>query len=167
MNRKIIYRAWNKVNKRMLYMFDEFGRTDIEQLSFTQRGITLQSLSLREPFKQELKENDICLTEIIYENGKRYRLVDSLDESEFELMQFTGLRDMNGIMIFEGDFIKNNCFDLLGVVEWEPNILGWVIMDHNTKSYADGSMLWNGGVEVVGNIYNNPELLETDGVRDE
>ena len=76
--------------------------------------------------------------------------------SEFILMQFTGLKDKNGREIFEGDII--------GVIVKRPNDAGHDFIKSVVK-YEKGRFCadyWNDGstwCEVIGNIYENPELL--------
>ena len=88
---------------------------------------------------------------------------------EIELMQSTGLKDKNGVEIFESDLVKitvSNGFDHLEdalsiVKEAEyhsglickllSNTLEYRIFDEEATGYQ---------YEVVGNIYENPELLE-------
>lgn len=85
------------------------------------------------------------------------------------LSQFTGLNDENGKGIYEGDIIQKNCFD--GKNEYE--FLGVVVYDHSgfclekTKnlemlSFGHYNKELNRFVkeEIIGNIYENPELLE-------
>lgn len=69
------------------------------------------------------------------------------------LMQFTGLHDKNGQKIFEGDIIQNKALEYSNkfwVVEFDRSCFG-------SKGMALRAMI---GMEVVGNIYENPELLE-------
>lgn len=85
---------------------------------------------------------------------------------EFELMQSTGLFDKNGNEIFEGDIVKfSNCDDYVYVtpVVWDKNYAcfgvsfsdGYPIpFDYLEEFYTELK-----DVEVVGNIYENPELL--------
>ena len=79
-------------------------------------------------------------------------------EEEVELMQFTGLKDKNGKEIFEGDIIKNNSFEYIGVVEFSLNSVGFVLHKIKDKSILNGVYLYNANVEVIGNIYENPKL---------
>ena len=81
------------------------------------------------------------------------------------LMQYTGCRDKNGIEIYEGDVIKDK-YDKIWLVQWYVG--AFVITDKipdsdgQTSTYSHFSNLSNHHFyfEVIGNIWENPELLE-------
>lgn len=74
---------------------------------------------------------------------------------EIELMQSTGLKDKNGKEIFEGDVVK--CNGLLGTIESFKAM--WICSFMKYNNYQKVGFFAQ-EIEVVGNIYENPELLE-------
>lgn len=74
-----------------------------------------------------------------------------------EIDQFTGMLDVNGREIFEGDILKDS--GGASAVEWAPGRGGWGVRDE------DGCMTlladWVGGMEIIGNIHENPDLAAT------
>ena len=74
--------------------------------------------------------------------------------------QFTGLRDKNGKEIYEGDIIVHaSGSSIRYIVEWHNTEL--VGKQIGSSSYA-GISYWIDVTEVIGNIYDNPELLKGD-----
>ena len=88
---------------------------------------------------------------------------------DIELMQSTGLKDKNGVEIYEGDIVsvRNHPFqktELSGAgIEIDGDyLIGW--SDHNLTWLAGDLLLYQlkPYIEVIGNIYENPELLEVE-----
>ncbi|MBC1752569.1 YopX family protein [Listeria seeligeri] len=79
--------------------------------------------------------------------------------------QFTGLTDENGKKIFEGDIVEIIEIDAFGNLDWN-RLKGKVIFLEGAWLVTDsGSFaipLWSevNEIEIVGNMYVNPELLE-------
>jgi len=81
-----------------------------------------------------------------------------------ELMQFTGLSDKQGVEIYEGDIIKANLpYGKLFVVNWVNTRGAFMLAGATEQDFAaydrEGYKLNAGKKEIVGNIYQNPELL--------
>ena len=80
----------------------------------------------------------------------------SLKADSFILMQYTGLKDKNGVEIYEGD-----------ILDWYHYTLKMqrakVIFQRGTfyliGGCNDGPLSHFGDIEAIGNIYENPELL--------
>jgi len=85
------------------------------------------------------------------------------------VMQFTGLFDKNNVEIYESDIVKEKHFVEPGVYVGHSfsRVDFGKIQDNNTKGWIltnvngiDGFYLSFDNVEVVGNIYENPELIK-------
>lgn len=145
MNREIKFRAWDKEDNVMRDVSDIFCLPD---------GITCVTY----------RSKGIGVTPLIQE--------------DIILIQYTGLKDKNGVEIYEGDVLRY-CYhvskpdsDFHGVVEYHDKVItsGYECSDRFVGFILKGD---NGGgdyyftsipdiedIEVIGNIYQNPELLE-------
>ena len=88
--------------------------------------------------------------------------------NDIHLMQSTGLFDENGVEIFEGDIVQfEDCYEVsdflyinTGIIEWCQG--GFHVTNRDSvlmEDLLDGDSL---DVTIIGNIYENPELLEVN-----
>jgi uncharacterized phage protein (TIGR01671 family) len=136
MNREIKFRAWDKDEKQMMYP--------------SILGIGFENFAWR--------------------HGRDYlhNCQDWGNEDGFIydpiLMQYTGLKDKNGKEIYEGDLVKvqdpyngNWSTDCATVIFSNDYVGGWVISNGKQNLNLGTRQKY---LEVVGNIFENPELLK-------
>lgn len=137
------FRVWDRVRKKM-YVLDYMG---ITQRHFSNPVLVFGN-----------KE------QIVDEVFDDYLLEGSFED--YVIMQFTGLKDKNGKGIYEGDIVnaiaeedyqeETRTSDVIFAKDFQ-----WQI--RYRKCYEHGLPVnWGGwaSLEVVGNIYENPNLLE-------
>lgn len=128
-------------------------------------------------YKKMFKIGQITMEKGIWQyepEEKEFIGVNILSQPQFILMQYTGLKDKNGVEIYEGDILavkkykrgiakgimkygEFNCSCCLGVYGWYIDTDDDYYLDireFNTKTMS------NSEIEVIGNIYENKELLE-------
>lgn len=148
--REIKFRVWDKKTDKMYYLTEGKDHGIDYQISIWAGGFELIDISINGTTVISGRDNTIT----------GYR-------DDGVLMQFTGLQDKNGREIFEGDIVKVDD-------DWDE--YGWMAGEIREVYFFDGSYrlkpprtdvgrghtLEDGtdGLSVIGNIYENPELLE-------
>ena len=92
---------------------------------------------------------------------------DYLDNENYVVMQYTNMKDKNGREVYEGDIVTKNG-SKKGVVSWFDSLVwdgsGSKHSGFYCREWFDYDELdWYLGfddIEVLGNIYENPELME-------
>ena len=132
MNDRLKYRVWDKIHEKYFYC-DLVGYGSIDK-----SGKGLKKIIFRPSGVEQLLNDE----KIFY-----------ADEDDVVIEQCTGLRDKNGKLIYEGDIIRvedNNC-----PVSWDNENARYEV-----EGYGEIAYLNYNDIEVIGNVHENPELLE-------
>ena len=137
MKREIKFRAWDRMGKTMY---------NIREIDFLANA---EINSIRLVVAVQTSDEDIDFDFPIRRDG------------EYDLMQFTGLKNKNGREIFEGDIVTlydpyTKSIHTAPIIWDDPNCR-FAIM----YTFIDFDFLIVDEIEVIGNIYENPELLKS------
>lgn len=129
------FRVWNKATKEM------YEADDIASLNF--------------------EKKQICVKTLFFGQLNYY------DFDDIVLMQSTGLKDKNGKEIFEGDILTNGIdvmsikrHDTLGFYIDFKGKIDFVADGADLKEFEEDAKEIANNIEIIGNIYKNPELIE-------
>lgn len=94
---------------------------------------------------------------------------DLVGFARIELMQYTGLKDKNGVEIYEGDIVQLGAYNNVQK-KWLPSFKCEVKFTLEHGGYAVSTPYTDNHFndfeakycEVIGNIYGNPELVKED-----
>ena len=82
---------------------------------------------------------------------------ESKHDNDLLPLQFAGLKDKSGFEIYEGDIYHKGEKGINYVVVWHDT--GLIGKQINSRSNYSGLEHWKNKIEVIGNIYENPDLL--------
>ncbi len=143
--REIKFRVWDKVNKELILSENILKICFIGETHFP---------------------NCIVVSDKEISHFGDVDMINKTKLNDFILMQYTGLKDTNGKEIYEGDIIHTKghysgegwfdtgeCdYDFDGIVEYDNLELTYMVDGFNLSELDR--------VKVIGNIYENPELVE-------
>ena len=115
-------------------------------------------------YSDNLASIDICKKTITINSFYNYEDVYRFEDEEVKLMQYTGVKDKNGKEIYDGDIVL---VELSGTSTWYKTVVK-IKEGAFIASLIDGEdyiYIFNRGFdsndfEILGNVYENPELLE-------
>ena len=103
----------------------------------------------------------IMTQRVFFERGLAVeRDIKYYDFEDVILMQSTGIKDLNGVEIFEGDIVR--FFDSLYTVFYDIKEGSYRLKPHDDRWVVDYMSNFSSeeSFEIVGNIYENKELLD-------
>ena len=130
-------------------------RVDNGEFAYGYVGVFKGTTQIYVPFtEEEEKENEGHIFSVI--GGLWHTVIPET------VSQFTGLTDKNDKKIFEGDIVEHhiqgNILVNRGVVNWDEKSARWA---YQLNTMNPCFALYNpSAFEVIGNIHDNPELLE-------
>lgn len=133
MKREIKFRAWDEQNKIMHndFQFIKSGEENNDWIIFTSD-------------KQKL-------------SAEQHPLQNPYFQQQFKIMQFTGLLDVNGKEIYEGDVVRRGV-----IIFSRGKFCGQYYGSGGFYEEWEDDLYQERNIEVLGNIYENPEILEEE-----
>jgi uncharacterized phage protein (TIGR01671 family) len=131
MSREIEFRAWLKEQKKMV---------NVEEIDFLcQKQIAYDEIEYR------------------YTDKKPFHYTQLVDFEDIELMQYTGLKDRNGVKIFEGDIVTGRFLHSLPInsfIAFRNGAFGLLWDRAGAETFDAFTSLCNIEYEVIGNIHD-------------
>lgn len=90
-----------------------------------------------------------------------------IPDCRYAVTRDIGTYDKNGTLIYEGDILKSDENDIIGLVAYIPDKAAFVLLDYRkSKFYPLGTEICKDRLTIIGNNFENPELLEATGIAD-
>lgn len=109
-------------------------------------------------------EMQVCLNDD-FKSGLIFPMSEDFEDNAMYMgkytyyQQCTGLRDKNGKLIFEGDIVKNWDNRIFKIV-WKDDACCFMAENKNFTVSIYSLISLTNDLEVIGNIYENKELVE-------
>lgn len=98
-----------------------------------------------------------------YNAQKSILFSEILEDEKYIIEQCTGLKDANKDLLYEGDIVNILCeVDEIGVIEWSDVEAQFVVRCEQAGFVANFDNYRGTDLEIIGNIHENPELLEVN-----
>ena len=121
------------------------------------REIKFRAWHKEEKIMGEVLGIDILHKEIFFSNEDA-DCYGHTDFKDIELMQYTGLKDKNGKEIYEGDIVIH--YSKMHKIIFNAEEARFVLRDDEFELEIPFTNNNNKRMEIVGNIYENPELIK-------
>ena len=111
--------------------------------------------------------NDLFMLKKTKLGTKKMSLVS---DKRYIVHKHIGLSDMKNIMIYEGDIVEvqiNKDSKINMLVTYSPDISSYIILDFNENKYYSLGINNRKFVKVIGNVFENCDLLPAEAYKDE
>ena len=99
-----------------------------------------------------------------FQSGERaqHRLYVPIEDCVLE--QYTGLKDKNGEMVYDGDIVLDRYDgDDAFIVEWDKDTASFILTDtEHILNVSFDNFYPDKDLEIIGNIHENQELMESE-----
>ena len=151
---KTKFRAWDKYLKEMFHnvnpIFDDDGNLDFIIYEYGNTGYNMIEINLKK-----------------WDSSMLYHYDEGIP---VELMQYTGLKDLNGVEIYEGDVVEFCDFDSLRTggntsdKTRKAEVVfiqgGYFVKEGDYEALLYDALINDSELTIIGNVYQNKDLLE-------
>ena len=134
--RPIKFRAYDRIDERIYYDVIPFGEFVV--LKYSQAGYEMLDIEIED-----------------------YDLIYSEDFSDYEIMQYTGLKDKNGLEVYFNDVVEDEYGHRYEVV-FEGDCLRCNGIRKIRGGHKPKNRWFGIDLEIIGNRFENPKLLEEE-----
>ena len=140
----------------------EFRGKDIKTNEWVYGGYYKHLKRTPSPIGNDIKDEDYqhLIINSGFSDWNMPKPLNCYEVDENTVGQYTGLKDKNGKKIYEGD-IDNYGYLVTYVADIKESLgmhCGWYLQRNNFESWCE--LICNNNIEIIGNIYDNPELAK-------
>lgn len=111
-----------------------------------------------------IKDNENLLRVNYLEENTWTSEIYAIEVDASTICQCTGLKDKNGKLIWENDIVNCLTEECCGYIGWNESEAGFYfnVLLEDGRFEEEHIYDYQDGIEVIGNIFDNPELLESE-----